>query len=377
MNADINRLMKNRNDRKTCPDRRNLGWGVNLGWSANLSLCLGLGMLLSISSLSCWGAETEPATQTAKNVTTAAFKDIRTYVSHTLGGVVPAEQDSDISAQISAVIDAFHVDKGQEVKKDDLLVSLDCRENQLRLDQEEASLKAEQVQLALARTQFDQARKLDRQGNISKELYNQREAEQNRLQATVANRKAGRDLARIKVGHCEIKAPFDGYITSRDASVGELTRIGTPLLHLVSKNNKVVDVEVNDRLLDNFTQGSHFRFEYNSNSYPLQIKFILPVLDVKSRNHIARLEFIDERAVTGSVGKVTWQDSAASLPSDYIVLRDNKLGVLVDENNTAKFIEINNASEGQSAFVELDDATRVITHGRYNVEQGDKLIVND
>ena len=58
---------------------------------------------------------------------------------------MPAENNSRISAQISAAIDQFHVDTGYEVKKGDLLVTLDCKENHLKLKQANANLKAEKA----------------------------------------------------------------------------------------------------------------------------------------------------------------------------------------------------------------------------------------
>ena len=308
-------------------------------------------------------------------VKTAAYKDIAINVTHTLGGVVPAKNNSSISAQISAVIKQFHVDTGYEVKQGDALVTLDCKENQLRLKQANANLKAEKAQLINARSQFSQAKKLNKQGNISKEIYNQREAEEDRLKATVENRKAALALAQINVERCHIKAPFDGYITRRDASIGELTQPGTPLLQLVSKTNDIVEVKINNRLLESFSQGKNYRFVFNEKSYPLNVKFILPVLDKNTRNHIARLSFVDKHAVTGSVGKVKWQEAVASIPSSYIVMRNKKLGVLIAENNTAKFIEIKNAYEGQPAYVSLDANTRIITLGRFNVKPGDALTI--
>ncbi len=313
----------------------------------------------------------------AVKVKTAAYKDIATNVTHTLGGVVPAENNSSISAQISAVIKQFHVDVGYEVKKGDALVTLECKENHLKLKQAGASLRAEKALLTNAKSQFIQARKLNRQGNISKEIYNQREAEEDRLQATVENRKAARSLAQVNVDRCHIKAPFDGYITRRDASVGELTQPGSALLQLVSKTNDTVEVKINNRLLESFSQGKNYRFVFGEKSYPLKVKFILPVLDRASRNHIARLSFVNEHAITGSVGKVKWQETATSIPASFIVLRDKKLGILVAENNIAKFIEIKNAHEGQSATVTLDDETQIITRGRFNVKPGDALVITN
>ncbi|RKZ59776.1 MAG: hypothetical protein DRQ44_13360, partial [Gammaproteobacteria bacterium] len=147
---------------------------------------------LSVNSLAIHADAVE-----VKNVKTTSYKNIALNITHTLGGVVPAAQDSNISAQVSAIINEFHVDTGYEVKKDDLLVSLDCREHLLLLKRADANLKAEQVQLAHAKTQFNQAKKLNKQGNISKERYNQREAEENRLKATVVNKKAAQQLSKI------------------------------------------------------------------------------------------------------------------------------------------------------------------------------------
>jgi len=317
------------------------------------------------------------ATDHTIKVKTAAYKDIAINVTHTLGGVVPAKNNSRISAQISAVIKQFHVDVGYEVKKGDDLVTLECRENHLKLKQAKANLKAVIAQLTNARSQFGQAKKLNKQGNISREIYNQREAEEDRLKATVENRKAAIALAQINVDRCHIKAPFDGYITQRDASVGELTQPGTALLQLVSKTNDVVEVKINNRLLESFSQGKNYRFEFDDKAYPVRVKDIIPVLDRASRNHIARLSFIDEHAITGSVGKVKWQERAESIPASYIVRRDKKLGILIAENNKAKFIEIKNALEGQPAYITLDDDTRIITQGRFNVKPGDALNITN
>ena len=318
----------------------------------------------------------------AIKVKTTPYKDITINVRHTLGGAVPAENNSSLSAQISAVIEQFHVDTGYEVKKGDLLVTLNCKENRLKLKQASANLNAEKAQLTNAKSQFIQAKKLNKQGNISKEIYNQREAEENRLKATVENRKAAKSLAQINVDRCQIKAPFDGYITRRDASVGELTQPGTALLQLISKTNNIVEVKINNRLLNSFSQGKNYQFVFNNKSYALKVEFILPVLDKATRNHIARLSFVSEHAITGSVGKVKWQDAISSIPSSYIVLRNKKLGVLIAENtgtdkSRAKFIEIENAQEGQPASFTLDDETQIITKGRFNVKHGDALKITN
>ncbi len=309
----------------------------------------------------------------AIKVKTSPYNEIKINLNHSLGAVVPAENSSNLSAQISALIQQFHVDTGFKVKKGELLVTLNCRENHLKLEQSKANLKAKKAQLENAKYQFNQAKKLSKKGSISKEIYNQRKADESRLNADVEHRKASISLAQINVDRCQIKAPFSGYITHRSASIGELTQVGTVLLKLVSISNDVVEVKVNSRLLNSFTQGQKHQFVFDDKTYALQIKHIVSVLDSASRNHIARLNFIDKHAVTGSVGKITWQETRAAIPARYIVLRDNKLGVFIAENGRAKFIEIKNALKGQAAFIELDNHVQIITQGRFNVKHGDAI----
>jgi len=340
----------------------------------------GTGLLLLLLSglLSGLPAHAGNTTENAGNVLqvkTQAYGELAIYVSHTVGAVVPASEDSTISAQISALIKRFHVDTAYEVKKDELLVSLDCREYRLKLKQADAALKAEQALLKNAHSQFEQARKLSKQSNISREVYNQREAEENRLKATVESRKLARSLAELNVQRCQIKAPFDGYVTRRDASVGELTRLGSPLLQLVSSENHLVEVKINTRQLDSFVNGKDHRFIFNRQSYPLSIEHIVPLLDKDSRNHIVRLRFTGKHAITGSIGKVAWQESVLSIPAAYIVQRQGKLGVLIAENGRARFIPVEHAEEGQPAAMQLDASTRIITQGRYNVKDGDRLLI--
>ncbi len=342
-----------------------------------LRLIFLLTFLLSNSSISYADDVDNKADDTPRKVKTVAYKDVAIKISHTLGGVVPAAQNSNISAQISALINNFHVDTGHEVKKGDLLVSLNCRENKLRHKQSIANLKAEQAQLQLAIKQFDQAKKLNAQGNISKEAYNQREAEENRLRATIENKKAAKLISQISVDRCQIKAPYAGYITKRTASIGELTQPGTHLLKLVSKTNNIVEVKINNRLLESFSQGEDYQFTFNNKSYPLKVEFVLPVLDTNTRNHIARLRFIDKAAITGSVGKVQWREKLPSIPAHYLISRNDKLGVLVAEKNKARFIEIDGAHEGKPAITNLSSDTQIITKGRFNVKANDTLLIDN
>ena len=153
-------------------------------------------------------------------------------------------------------------------------------------------------------------------------------------------------------------------------------------MQLVSKTNDIVETKINHRLLNSFSQGRNHQFIFNNKTYDLDIEFILPVLDTKTRNHIARLKFTKEKAITGSVGKIRWQDEKSSIPASYVVSRNNKLGVFVAEKNsdsdtTAKFIEIENATEGKPAFIILEAKTQIITNGRFNVKHGDALKVTN
>ena len=328
-----------------------------------------------LTVLLCAAAAASAQRPPAVNVNTVNYRDVAFYPEHRTAAEVIARHDSAVSAELSAVVVAVNRDTGDSVNAGDTVISLDCRSYQLQLQQAEAAYAAAVAQYDNAKKLFASARKLQQQNSIAQELYNQREADASRLKAEVAGAKAGIGTARLAVDKCDIKAPYDGYISARSISKGELVQPGTPVFQMITSEQGRVEAHINNFEYESFLQGTDHRFEFNGATYDLVVDSILPVLDKTWRTHTARLSFTGSPAPTGSHGSLTWRDSKRALPSRLVVIRDGQAGVLVANSSTAQFIPVDSYTEGHPAAVELEPDAQIITTGRHGLRHGDTVMV--
>jgi multidrug efflux system membrane fusion protein len=115
-----------------------------------------------------------------------------------------------IRPQIGGVISQVHFQEGQEVKKDDLLFTIDPRPTQAALDVARAALERDAAQLEYAKINFAREQKLFDQKLISQDELDTNRASQDALTGTVAADKAAITNALLNLEFTEIRAPFDG-----------------------------------------------------------------------------------------------------------------------------------------------------------------------
>lgn len=327
------------------------------------------GVLLCIATVAIGASETPV------NVKTVNYREVAYYPLHSTAAEVIARHDSKISAEIAAVVVDIKHDTGDRVSEGDTVIALDCRTYQLQLQQAQAAHDAVIAQLENARKLYASAQKLQKQNNISQEVYNQRSADASRLKAESLNTAAGVEAARIAVDKCNIKAPYDGYLSERFISKGEHAQPGTPMFQIITAEPGSVEAHINSFEYDSFLQGSDYRFIFNGISYDLAVDSILPVLDKNYRTHTARLSFIAEPAPTGSHGDLKWRDHQLAVPSNLVVVRNQQAGVFVVNSNIAGFVPVASYIEGHPAPLKLDPDTQIISMGRHGLNHGDRINV--
>ena len=310
------------------------------------------------------------------NVKTVRYADVAYQPEHTTAAEVIAKHNSTVSAEISAAVVNVNHDTGDRVYADDIIIELDCCTYKLQLKQASATHDAVVAQHNNAKKLFESAKKLQEQNNISRELYNQREADESRLKAESSGTRAGVESAKIAIEKCDIKAPYDGFISDRFVSKGEHAQPGTPLFQIVTSAKGRVEANINTFEYESFMQGEDFRFVYNGISYVVTVDSILPVLDKAYRTHTARLVFSDNPAPTGSHGELKWKDSELAVPSSMVVVRNKQAGVLIIDSNMAKFVAVDSYTEGHPAFIKLDPDTQIITIGRHGLNSGDAVTIS-
>ncbi len=309
------------------------------------------------------------------SVRTRTLGDLLGTPRHSAPATVVARNRPRVAAEIAARVTALPVAVGDRVAANEILARLDCRSHESHLAVARAELAVTLAQLAHAREQLTRARNLKKKKSISEELLDQRQMDQATRQAEAGARREAIKQAEIDVGHCDIRAPFDAVVTERLVSVGAYVSRGKAVVGLLETTGQEVSAQLRETEIDTLQAVDALTFEAVAGRYPLRLRTLLPAVNTTARTREARLTFTGEPAFPGTAGRLVWQGRQALLPADYLVRRQGALGIFVLRDDTARFVAIPGAQEGQPAAVELPADTRLITEGRWRLRDGEAVTV--
>jgi membrane fusion protein, multidrug efflux system len=167
-------------------------------------------MLLMFALTGC-AAKKEPPKERPPvpvNVAMSATKDMPVQV-RAIGNVEPFTTVA-IKAQVNGQLSRVHFREGQDVRKGDLLFTIDPRPFEAALRQAEAALAKDLAQAAFSREQVRRYGVLLKDGIVTQDQYDQLRANADSFDATAAADRAAADSARLQLAYCSIRSPIDG-----------------------------------------------------------------------------------------------------------------------------------------------------------------------
>jgi RND family efflux transporter MFP subunit len=201
----------------------------------------------------------------------------RTATEEVVGTVRPRLSAS-ISSKISGVVQQMLVSPGQRVKKGELLVQLDAREIQARLDQAQAV--REQTQKDIQRFEI-----LLKQSALTQQEFDAAQARFRVADATVTE-------AQTMLGYAKVIAPFDGVITAKHADVGDLAAPGKSLLDLEDPTTLRFEADVPDALISKIKLQDKLTVRVSpiNSTIKAVVSEIAPAADPASRTYRVKLD---------------------------------------------------------------------------------------
>ena len=137
-------------------------------------------------------------------------------------GNVEAYSTIQVKSQIGGELLRVHFREGQDVKKGDLLFTIDPRPYEAMIKQAEANLAKDVSQLEYAREETGRYGELVKKGYVAKEQYEQFRTNAAALEATVNADRAVLDNARLQLKYCYIYSPITGrtgYLASNQGNL--------------------------------------------------------------------------------------------------------------------------------------------------------------
>jgi RND family efflux transporter MFP subunit len=140
-----------------------------------------------------------------------------------------------IAPDVSGIVEDVAVRDNQEVRKGDLLFSIDPVRPRIALAQAEAIVRG-------LRSQIAQAQREDRRNRALGDLVPAEASEQSaqrleQLNAALAQAAAAVDNAKVNVTRTRVLAPVDGWITNLDLRPGSYATTGRPVMALIDKDS--------------------------------------------------------------------------------------------------------------------------------------------
>ena len=150
-------------------------------------------------------------------------------------GEIFATELIDVGAQVSGQIKKLYVKLGDQVKKGDMIASIDSSTQQNSIDNKEAQLaiykaqlESAKVALNIAKTQFDRENALFVKNATSKQefesaknTYSANSAKIKELEAQIKQTNIELSTAKINLGYTKITAPRDGTVVSVQVEEGQ------------------------------------------------------------------------------------------------------------------------------------------------------------
>ena len=311
-------------------------------------------------------------------------------------GTVEAYSTVAVKTQITGQLTGVYFKEGDDVRKGQLIFTLDKRPFEADLNQAQGNLARDQAQAANARLQQKRYEELVKEGVVSKEQYDQMETSAQAADAAVAADKAAVENAKVQLIYCSIYSPING-------------RTGNLIVHqgnMVKANDTIALVNINqvEPIYVTFTVPQQYLSEVKqySRAGNLAVQAVIP--DDKGGPVTGKLTFIDNTVdpATGTIKlkgefanhhrrlwpglfvdtylRLKTQDNALVIPSQAVQNgQDGTYVYVIKDDNTVEARPITTSDVQQPGQVVVQKGLtvgeRIVTDGQMRLIPGAKVQV--
>ena len=186
-------------------------------------------------------------------------KTVTRYLEAT--GNTAAVNSTTLVARVQGFIEAIKYKDGDLVKAGTVLFVIEPKPYQLAVEQAEAGMSSSAASTKQAEADYDRQVELASKNIASKSTLDQATAAKAAAVAKQKQSAADIEQAQLNLSYTEVKAPFDGIVTSREVSMGQLVGAGgaTTLATIVQLDPIYVNFSISEAAVQDVRSGMRER----------------------------------------------------------------------------------------------------------------------
>ena len=309
-----------------------------------------------------------PRPAAAMTVTTTVPHEAAWPLALEASGAIAAWQEASVGAQIGGYrLILVRVNVGDQVRKGEVLAELDP-----------ALLRADETQLEAAAVEADANR-----ARMQAIRHSGAVSDQDVLQFVTRAKAADAALAakRLQLRYTLVRAPDDGAISARTATLGAVASVGQELFRVIRRNRLEWRGEFTASQLAHVRPGEPIALTLpDGSTATARVRQIAPALEDKSRVDLVYADILPGSAAREGMyadGRLTWGQAAALVvPADCVIIRDGRSYVVKLADRTAHpGVELQAVTVGRRQDREVEIVSGVSSADRL-VEQGAGFLNN-
>ncbi|MCU7866721.1 MAG: efflux RND transporter periplasmic adaptor subunit [Candidatus Thiodiazotropha sp. (ex Lucinoma borealis)] len=170
-------------------------------------------------------------------------------------GLIQAKNVTELSFQSSGKVTEIRVDNGDQIKVGQTLALLDDETFRLNLNSAEADLKKSQAEYQKVNKDYLRKKELRKKGYVSASDLDQAVADKDSAQLSIKSARSKLAIAQKDLNNTVLKAPFDGYISSRTVNPHTEVSAGQTLFEIDATGKLEVELKIPENLIEQIDQG--------------------------------------------------------------------------------------------------------------------------
>jgi len=269
------------------------------------------------------------------------------------GELIPYQQ-VDLYAKVNSYVKKLLVDIGSEVHQGQLLVTLEAPEINSQLAEAQSRIKQQEAVYFASKATYDRLYNTSKTpGTVSQNDLEQAEAKKNSDNANVEAAKSSLKEVAANLNYLEIRAPFDGVITSRNVNLGAYVGPGgkgtDPLFVLQDQKRLRLVISVPENYTGGLNNKDKVTFSVQAlpnQKFTAQVNRLAGALDEKLRSERLEMDVFnkDKKLLPHMYAEVNVplpsRDSAFIVPKTAVVTSTEKVFVVRITDHHAQWVEV-------------------------------------